>query len=67
MEPNVGTLDRVVRLIVGLALFLSPFLGVPDVWSIGWLAFVSMGAGLVLILTALFGVCPLYAIFRIRT
>lgn len=67
MKPNMGTLDRVVRLIAGLLLFLAPFLGLPVSWSDTWLAIGSMGVGVVLSMTAFFGYCPLYSLFGLET
>jgi hypothetical protein len=63
MNMNVGPIDRAVRVILGLILiaFAIP-LGVPATeWSwIGWI-------GIVPILTALVGFCPLYALLGIST
>lgn len=63
MKQNVGMIDRAIRLIVGLALiaFAIP-LGFPNIgWNwIGWI-------GIVPIVTAIFGNCPLYTIFGIST
>lgn len=58
MSANVGALDRVLRVIVGLALLSLVFIGPQTSW--GWI-------GLVPLLTALVGYCPAYALFGIRT
>lgn len=58
MSANVGTLDRVLRVIIGLALLSLVFIGPQTPW--GWI-------GLVPLLTALVGYCPAYALFGIRT
>lgn len=55
---NVGTIDRVLRIIIGLGLVALVFVGPQTPW--GWL-------GLILIATALIGWCPLYRLFNIRT
>jgi hypothetical protein len=56
MSVNVGTIDRVLRVVVGLALiaFAIP-LGFPNTgWNwIGWI-------GVVPIITAIVGYCPAY-------
>ena len=67
MEENMGTLDRTLRLVIGLALFLAPFFGIPVSWTNTWLAIVSMGLGALLGVTALFAFCPLYSAFGTRT
>ena len=63
MTTNVGTIDRILRIILGLALIASaiPY-GFPQVgWNwIGWV-------GIVPILTAVFGLCPLYSLLGIST
>ena len=58
MPRNVGEIDRVVRIIVGSALLAIVFVGPHTPW--GWL-------GLVPLLTAFVGFCPLYSLLRIRT
>lgn len=63
MKKNVGTIDRGVRLLVGVALiaFAIP-IGFPNTgWNwLGWI-------GVVPILTAIFGNCPLYTVFGISS
>lgn len=67
MTANLGTWDRILRLIVGLALLFSPLLNIPAIWSDGSWAYVSMAIGLILTATALFNFCPVYRIFGIST
>lgn len=55
---NEGTLDRVLRVIFGLAIISLAFVGPKTLWA--WL-------GLIPLLTGLFGYCPAYAVFGIRT
>ena len=63
MTTNVGTIDRTLRIVIGLALvafalgFIAP--GAPYAW-IGWI-------GVIPILTALVGSCPLYSIVGLST
>ena len=54
MNLNVGGLDRILRIIAGLALIGLTLSGVIGVW--GWI-------GVVPLLTGLFKFCPAYAIF----
>lgn len=60
MKKNVGQLDRNIRIIVGI-LFLSLFfiLGGPIRW-------ISL-FGIILILTSIIRVCPIYLPFGINT
>ncbi len=57
MSPNVGTADRAVRIILGLALIGA------GVWYKAWWGAI----GAIPLLTALIGWCPLYLPFGIRT
>lgn len=63
MKQNVGTVDRVIRLIVGAGLLAYGFLGgLASPWNI-----VAMVVGAVLVGTAAIGWCPPYALLRINT
>jgi hypothetical protein len=55
---NEGTLDRVLRVIVGVALISLVFVGPATPW--GWI-------GLVPLLTGLVGYCPLYQLLGLNT
>ena len=67
MNANVGMIDRIVRLGLGIALLLSPLLNTPAIWSSQALAYAAMAVGLVLIGTGLFSFCPLYRVLGIGT
>ena len=58
LPRNLSTADRVIRVLLGLALLSLVIVGPQTAW--GYL-------GLVLVLTGLIGRCPLYALFRIST
>ena len=55
---NVGGIDRILRVAVGLVLIALVFVGPRTPW--GWV-------GLVPLATGLFRMCPLYALFGIDT
>ena len=57
-KSNVGGIDRVLRIIVGLVLIALVFVGPQSPW--GWL-------GLVPLLTGLVGTCPLYSLMGLST
>jgi hypothetical protein len=63
MSSNVGNVDRVLRIVAGLALlaFAIP-LGFPQTgWNwVGWI-------GIVPLLTGLFGTCPAYSLLGLST
>ncbi|MCM8556227.1 YgaP family membrane protein [Sphingomicrobium sediminis] len=58
MKKNVGSLDRTLRIIVGLVLVAMVFVGPQTPW--GWL-------GLILIGTALVSFCPAYRLLGINS
>ncbi|MEZ5953096.1 MAG: DUF2892 domain-containing protein [Hyphomonas sp.] len=57
-KTNEGTIDRVLRVIVGLALIAIVFVGPKT--PFGWI-------GLVPLLTGLAGTCPVYSLLGINT
>lgn len=63
MAKNVGGIDRILRIVVGLALlaFALGFIGKGSAYAwLGWI-------GIVPILTAVFSFCPLYPLLGINT
>lgn len=62
---NMGSLDRILRFIVGAGLVAAVFLGKLDIGAPIGMAATAIGA--VFILTAVIAFCPLYAPFGIRT
>ena len=58
MTANVGGIDRILRIVVGLALIALTLTGTIGVW--GWI-------GVVPLLTGLFRYCPAYSIFGCKT
>ena len=63
MKTNESGLDRVIRAIVGIVLFVLYFTGVIS----GTLGIILLVVGAILIITSLVGFCPLYAILKIHT
>ena len=63
MKKNIGTIDKVIRLLlvaVVVVLFMAHLIS-------GIVALVAGGLAVVLLLTSLVGVCPLYMPFGIST
>lgn len=58
MLKNVGTVDRVIRIVAGVVLLSLVFVGPQTPW--GWI-------GVVPLVTALVGWCPAYTLFGIKT
>lgn len=63
---NVGSPDRLVRLILGLVLVALPFL-IPVVGANVWLLWALPIVGAVLMATAFVAWCPIYAALRLST
>lgn len=66
---NLGSIDRAFRLLLGAILMLAPFLPLLDdlLRDLGTWKYAMLGAGIVLIGTAIFRFCPAYALFSIHT
>jgi hypothetical protein len=58
MMSNVGTVDRVIRILLGLALIGATLMGVIGPW--GWLGVVPLATGI-------FRFCPAYRLFGVNT
>lgn len=58
MKQNVGTVDRIIRLLLGIGLIAIVFVGPQTPW--GWI-------GVVPLVTALLGWCPPYQMLGIST
>lgn len=63
MTPNMGNIDRIVRVVVALVVAILIFTNVlPGVWA--WIAGIL---AVVFLATSAIGFCPLYLPFRIKT
>ena len=58
MKVNVGSIDRLARVVIGLLLITLAAMGTIGVW--GWI-------GIVPLATAAFSVCPLYSVLGLST
>ncbi|MCL6606817.1 MAG: DUF2892 domain-containing protein [Geminicoccaceae bacterium] len=58
MTANVGTVDRVIRGLVGLFLIAMVFVGPQTAW--GWI-------GVIPLVTAILGYCPAYRLLGFST
>jgi hypothetical protein len=67
MNANVGTIDRVLRLVVGLGLVAwglgyVPHVATPAEWSL-----VAAAVGGILAVTAVIGFCPIYRVLGLSS
>lgn len=58
MQKNIGSIDRILRIVVGIVLIALAVTGTVGVW--GWI-------GVVPLATALIGWCPAYSLFGLKT
>ena len=58
MSKNEGTIDRVLRIVVGAAVLSLVFVGPQTAW--GWI-------GIVPLLTGIVGYCPAYSLLGVST
>lgn len=58
MKINMGSIDRVLRIVVGLLLVVLTAAGTIGLW--GWI-------GVVPLLTGAFGICPAYTLIGVNT
>ncbi len=58
MKFNVGGIDRILRIVVGIVLIALTLMGTIGVW--GWI-------GVVPLVTGLFKFCPLYSMIGMNT
>ncbi|MEA3303402.1 MAG: DUF2892 domain-containing protein, partial [Pseudomonadota bacterium] len=58
LKNNVGKIDRIIRIVVGIILVGNVFYALQN--PIGWL-------GVILIVTGIAAICPLYSILGINT
>jgi hypothetical protein len=58
MQVNLGSIDRTIRILAGLALIAATLTGVIGAW--GWIGVIPLATGI-------FRFCPAYLPFGIRT
>jgi hypothetical protein len=58
MKSNVGGLDKVLRIVLGVALIALAFFGVVGMWGY---------VGIIILATGIFNFCGLYTLLGINT
>jgi VIT1/CCC1 family predicted Fe2+/Mn2+ transporter len=67
MTGNIGTIDRVLRALIGIALLALALGGFVPALAVGAPKWIAVAVGVVMLATAGLRFCPLYRIFGIRT
>jgi hypothetical protein len=63
MKKNVGTIDKVIRLLIALVIIVLYFTNLVT----GTLAVILFIVAALLILTSIIGICPVYLLFGLST
>ncbi len=67
MTKNIGTTDRMFRIVFGLVLIALPFVSGLAFFEATWATALSVILGIVLLATAAMRFCGLYTLLGIRT
>lgn len=67
LGTNVGSVDRALRLVLGLVLLAVPFLSGAALFQSGTATLIAVLVGVVLIATSAMKFCPLYRVLGIQT
>lgn len=67
MTANVGTIDRGLRIVLGLVLLAAPFVSGLGIFESGIATVLSVIVGIVMITTSALRFCPLYRVLGIQT
>jgi len=66
MTKNMGTIDRSLRIVIALVVFAWAFSAGASA-TMGVVFCLAIAAGVVMLLTALLGNCPLYQMLGLKT
>ncbi len=67
MTANVGTFDRILRALIGVALLILAFASGLPLFESGFLKWLAAVVGVVMLVVALVRWCPLYALIGVKT
>lgn len=63
MKKNMGSIDKIIRILIAIAIFVLYFTGTIS----GILGIILMIFAVIFVLTSLIGTCPLYLPFGLST
>ena len=67
MSANVGTIDRILRFLIGIVALAIVFVGPLAATGWGWDRIALTAIGAIMLVTSAIKFCPLYRIFGLRT
>lgn len=67
MTANLGSIDRLLRLVIGIVLIAAPFVAATAFGGNAVLTYGAILIGAILVVTALVRFCPIYRLFGWKT
>lgn len=67
MSINVGTVDRVFRVLLRIVLIALPFISGWTMFGATWAVVLSVVLGIVMLATAAMRMCPIYRVLGMNT
>ena len=67
MTKNIGTIERVLRIILGLVLLADPFVSGLALFNSGTATAIAVIAGIIMLATSTMRSCPMYRVLGIQT
>jgi hypothetical protein len=67
MTPNVGTIDRILRVALGFGLIYLGFFSDLAFFDSAAATYAAIAVGMVMLIVAASRVCPVYSVLGIRT
>lgn len=66
-SANVGSLDRMLRVLIGIVLIAVPYFYAPEILQGPTARWATLAVGIILIATALIRFCPIYRLLGINS
>jgi len=67
MTPNVGTIDRILRAVLGAVLLYLAFASGMPLFASPLFKYSALIVGIVMLVTSTFKMCPIYSILGLKT
>jgi len=64
MKKNVGSIDKIVRIIIAV---VAGYFAKTGTFEASWMSYVLYAVSAIMILTAVVGTCPIYSILGMKT
>ena len=64
MKKNVGSIDKIVRIIIAV---IAGYFAKTGVFEASWMQYALYAVSAIMILTAVVGTCPIYSVLGMKT